>query len=252
MIPAFHTIPAKWDTPLFVFGDHSSNVIPPEFDDLGLSGDDLTRHIAWDIGTETVIRELCRIYGCAGHLAGFSRLVIDPNRDVALPSFIPVVTDGTLVPGNQDLSDAARQDRIDRFYQPYHEGLAFALDKAPQDSLVISVHSFTKQLREGDGEWRGTDVGLLVKHDEDTAKACQDQFNTKISRAYDVGINEPYSAMDLNHTIDAHVVPRGLRHLAIEIRQDHISTEGSAKDMAVILDKVLHDIVHGNYAPLKP
>jgi len=250
MIPAFHTIPAKWGTPLFIFGDHSSNIIPPEFDNLGLSGEDLTRHIAWDIGTEDLIRELCQIYGCGGHLAGFSRLVIDPNRDVSSSSLIPAVTDGTRVPGNQDLSGAARQSRIDRFYQPYHDGLATALDSIPDDTLVISLHSFTPKPLEGDP--RRTDIGLLVKHDVETAKACQDQFNSKISRYYDVGINEPYSAYDLNHTVDFHVAPRGLRHLAIEVRQDHVETESRAKDMAMILDKVLHDIVHGNYAPILP
>jgi len=250
MIPVFHTIPATRQTPLFIFGDHSSNHIPEEFGNLGLSGQNLTRHIAWDIGTETVIRELCRIYGCAGHLAAFSRLVIDPNRDLYLPSLIPVVTDGTLVPGNEDLSPAARQSRIDRFYTPYHAALSDALDAAPKDSLVISLHSFTQKPRTS--EWRGIDVGLLVKHDEETAKLCQDSFNTRISRYYDVGINTPYSAHDLNYTVDTHVASRGLRHLAIEIRQDHINTESGAKDMAMILDKVLHEIVHGSYVPIAP
>jgi len=250
MTSAFHTILAKRDAPLFIFGDHSSNFIPPEFDNLGLSGEDLTRHIAWDIGTETVIRELCRIYGCGGHLAGFSRLVIDANRDLPSAGLIPEISDGTAVPGNKALSVAARHSRIDEFYKPYHAGLNAALDKVPPDALILSVHSFTPKPL--DGEARSTDIGLLVRHDMETAKACQTHFKTKISRAYTIGINKPYSAYDLNHTIDANVVPRGLRHIAIEIRQDHIDTEDRAEDMAVILDKVLHDIVHGTYAPIKP
>lgn len=242
MNPAFQTIPAKRDTPLFIFGDHSSNVIPSEFDNLGLSGDDLRRHIAWDIGTATVIRELCQIYGCGGHLAGASRLVIDPNRDIASPSLIPAITDGTHVPGNQNLSDTERQSRIDRFYQPYHDGLDAALGGLPDDPLIISVHSFTPKPNEG--ETRTTDVGLLVKQDVDTAMACKDMFK-RVRPNFDIGINEPYSAFDLNHTIDAHVAPRGLRHLAIEIRQDHIATDAQAEDMAKILGEVLSGIISG-------
>ena len=54
MSEAFHIIPAVKDTPVFIFGDHASKHIPDEFNDLGLQGDDLTRHIAWDIGSQTV------------------------------------------------------------------------------------------------------------------------------------------------------------------------------------------------------
>jgi len=76
MTPAFHTLAAAAETPLLIFGDHASNVIPPRYNNLGLSGADLTRHIAHDIGTDSVIRALCRRFGAAGHICGFSRLLI--------------------------------------------------------------------------------------------------------------------------------------------------------------------------------
>ena len=74
MSQAFNTIKATKDAPVFIFGDHASRHIPSEYDNLGLSGEDLTRHIAWDIGTETVIRHLCEHFGCGGQLAVVSRL----------------------------------------------------------------------------------------------------------------------------------------------------------------------------------
>ena len=74
MSEAFHTIPAAKKSPVFIFGDHASKHIPDEYDNLGLSGTDLTRHIAWDIGTETIVRELCAYFGCGGQLAAVSRL----------------------------------------------------------------------------------------------------------------------------------------------------------------------------------
>jgi len=68
MTPAFHTLAAASETPLLIFGDHASKVIPPRYNNLGLSGADLTRHIAHDIGTDSVIRALCQRFGAAGHM----------------------------------------------------------------------------------------------------------------------------------------------------------------------------------------
>jgi len=240
MSEAFHTIPRVKDTPLFIFGDHASKHIPDEYDNLGLSGDDLTRHIAWDIGTETIVRELCNHFGCGGQLAAVSRLVIDLNRNVDAPGLIPVVSDGTLVPYNENLSQAARQDRIKRFYSPYHTGINTALDVL-NDPLVLSVHSFTSKPDLGDH--RFVDIGLLVKDDEKSAEQLREMF-MRLGRSFTIGMNEPYSAYDLNHTIDANVAPRGLRHLAIEICQDHIDTPDKARDIASVLADRLEPLVN--------
>jgi len=240
MSEAFHSIHAAKKTPLFIFGDHASKHIPDEYDNLGLSGTDLTRHIAWDIGTETIVRELCAYFGCGGQVAGVSRLVIDLNRDLNMPGLIPLESDGTSIPVNEHLSEPERQDRISRFYNPYHAAIGAELDKL-DDPLVISVHSFTP--KPNLGEVRLVDIGLLVKHDQDSAAQLREMF-MRLGRAFSIGVNEPYSAYDLNHTIDANVAPRGLRHLAIEIRQDHIDTEAKAKDIASVLADRLEPIVN--------
>jgi len=240
MLETFDTIPAVKNTPLFVFGDHASRYIPDEYDNLGLHGDDLTRHIAWDIGTETIVRYLCEHFGCGGQLAGVSRLVIDLNRSLDMQGLIPDESDGTLIQGNKDLSNAERQDRIERFYTPYHSSLSSELDKL-EDPLVISVHSFTP--KPNLGEVRLLDIGLLVKHDKDSAEQFREMF-MRLGRAFTIGMNEPYSAYDLNHTIDANVASRGLRHLAIEIRQDHIQTLDKARDIASVLAGRLEPLVN--------
>ena len=239
MTISHHSIKATKDTPFFVFGDHASKHIPAEYNNLGLSGDDLTRHIAWDIGTETIARELCAHFGCGGQVAGISRLVIDLNRELGADGLIPVASDGTIITANENLSRAARQDRIDRFYAPYHAALGAALE-ALNDPLVLSVHSFTPQPKTGG--FRPTDIGLLVKDDVESAE----QFRGALSDAaphFTVGMNKPYSAYDLNHTIDANVAPRGLRHLAIELRQDHIDTDKKAQNMARVLAVTLEPLV---------
>jgi predicted N-formylglutamate amidohydrolase len=230
-IAPFETIPATQDVPLFIFGDHASRTIPPKLDNLGLRGKDLTRHIAWDIGTETLIRCLCAHFGCGGQLASISRLVVDLNRPPDMVDIIPHESDGTQITGNHSLSERDRNDRITDYHAPYHTALGEALGKLT-DPFVISVHSFTPEPR--NGERRAVDFGLLIKHDWPSAEKFSQNLRTT-KPDLNIGMNKPYSAHDLNYTIDRHAAPRGLRHLAIEVRQDHIPTDDKAQAMAAFL-----------------
>ncbi len=243
MSKPFHSIEAKSSAPIFIFGDHASRHIPEAYNNLGLSGDDLTRHIAWDIGTDSIIRHLCREFGCAGHLAGVSRLVIDCNRSPDRLDMIPEESDGTVIPGNQNLTESERQHRINTIHKPYHAGLSAAIETAMSkliDPLIVSIHSFTEKPLTG--EQRYVDFGYLVKSDPDSAKAAIHEYAT-IGMNYDVRINEPYTAMILNHTVDAQVASRGLRHLNIEIRQDLITTDTQQAHIADILARVIGPVM---------
>lgn len=240
MTQAFHTIRARSDKPFFIFGDHASKFIPPEFDDLKLRGDDLVRHIAWDLGTETIIRRLCMHYQCGGMVAGVSRLVIDLNRDPQAVGLIPPESDGTIIQANIGLTDEQRTDRINRFYAPYHAELSRALDTLPHP-FVVSMHSFTDHPLTGD--YRDTDIGLLTRHDE----ASSETFKAALSKLrpdFKIEINQPYSAYDLNYTIDEHVAPRGFRHLAIEVKQSHIDTTEKANLMADLLAEAINPLLY--------
>ena len=238
MSAPFHTVRGP-SRAAFVFCDHASNMMPAWVGDLGLHLADRDRHIAWDLGAETVSRGLCGALGVAGHICAFSRLVIDVNRAPDSPSLIPGESDGTPVPGNRGLPPERHAERVERLYQPYHDGLGRALDARP-DALAISVHSFTPQLR---GQLRRpTDIGLLVKEDGDTAAAMIEQL-ADIEPDLRVDINEPYSAHDLNWTVDHNVVPRGLRHLAIELRQDHLATDTGVERMVHTLARAIRPLL---------
>ena len=239
MSDPFHIIPAASETPLFFIGDHASRHIPDRYDNLGLTGDDLTRHIAWDIGTEAIIRGLCERFKCGGVVAGFSRLLIDPNRPKRIDTLIPESSDGKLIPGNQDLDAAARAERIETLYAPYHKVLTQELNKL-SSPLTVSMHSFTA--KPNLGERRTMDMGLLVNHDEGTAQDFKDALY-RLAPKLSVKINEPYSAHDLNHTIDLHVAPRALPHLAIEIRQDHIRHHQGVTRYVKLLGDALKQIM---------
>ncbi|WP_427454165.1 N-formylglutamate amidohydrolase [Litorimonas sp. WD9-15] len=239
MSEPFHHIPGDTSVPLFLFGDHASKFIPARYDNLGLSGDDLTRHIAWDIGTEAVIRGLCARFGNTGIVAGFSRLLIDPNRGLENESLIPEFSDGTDIPSNANVTAAVREERIETLYRPYHNALSAALDQ--QDNpLTISVHSFTPKPNLGD--FRAVNFGLLVKDDIETAEVFQTRLS-ELAPELSIGVNKPYSAYDLNHTVDTHVSPRDLPHLAIEIRQDHIGDQQGVARMVSILGDALEPMM---------
>ena len=243
---AFETIEKKSGTsvPLFIFGDHASKHIPARFNNLGLSGDDLTRHIALDIGTDGLVRNLCTAFGCAGHLATASRLVIDCHRDPNSPGLIPHVSDGTPIPGNTEISDKERKRRIDDIHTPYHEGLSAALDKVSVDTidpLIVAMHSFTPQLKSG-GPRRTLDIGLLCKGDMQSAEAMRDILKTQ-NPQLSVELNEPYSAFDLFYTEDVQVMPRGLRHVVFEVRQDLIDSPDKVAAMSQVLESAISALI---------
>jgi len=239
MINAFETIPSKRDIPLFVFGDHASRHIPAGYDNLGLEGDDLTRHIAWDPGTEQIVRTICEELGSAGQLAGVSRLLIDLNRVQTMDSLIPEISDSSVVPGNQNLSATEKQNRIDRYYTPYHTAMGQALDRMGF-GLAVSIHSFTPQL--SGQKPRELDIGLLFKVDEASAEHLKSELLT-LKPDWRIAYNEPYSAFDLNHTIDANVSTRGLPHLSIEVNQALIDTDAKARDIGRLLGKALEPLI---------
>ena len=243
---AFETIEKKSGTsvPLFIFGDHASKHIPARFKNLGLKGEDLTRHIAVDIGTADLVRGLCARFGCAGHLASVSRLVIDCHRDPAASGLIPAESDATHIPGNKDISGAERARRIAEIHAPYHAGLSAALDKVSRetgDPLIVAMHSFTPQLKTG-GPRRTLDIGLLCKGDMQSAEAMRTILRSQ-NPQLSVALNEPYSAFDLFYTEDVQVMPRGLRHVVFEVRQDLIDTPGKVNVMTAVLERALRALI---------
>lgn len=238
----YTTIAAKSSAPVFCFCDHASHYVPASYNNLGLKPADLQRHIGWDIGAQTLTQLLCQSFGAAGLLAGFSRLLIDPNRHSTSSGLIPTASDGTPIPANQNLSAGERQQRMDHYYTPYHRALGRALDETQTrhvDPLIISIHSFTPEPARG--EKRKLDIGILWKVDEEGAQKTKQVIESV--HPYRVGLNVPYSALKLNHTMDEHVIGRGLRHITLEVRQDLIDTQAGAQKLALHLSKALRNFI---------
>lgn len=218
------TIEGSGDSGLILLCDHARNFIPPHYEALGLPKEALSRHIAYDIGTEALTMRLAEHLGAAAAMACYSRLVIDPNRGEDDPTLIVTVSDGMLIPGNDAIDEAERRLRQDRYYEPYHRAVDDLIEAklaAGRQPVLVSIHSFTPFMF---GEERPWQVGVLWQDDPDLAHRLIDYLSA--DPALIVGDNEPYSgAAPTNSTLNRHAVARGLSHVLIEIRQDLIADD---------------------------
>ena len=120
---------------LFLTADHAGRAIPRLLGRLGLPDSELDRHIAWDIGIAGVTERLSTLLDATAVMQRYSRLVIDCNRDPAVPSSIPAVSEATEIPGNARLSAEQRAIRRRAIFEPYHARLDTLLDARQADEL---------------------------------------------------------------------------------------------------------------------
>jgi predicted N-formylglutamate amidohydrolase len=221
--------------------DHASPAISRALNDLGLGADALGRHVALDIGAAEVTRSLSRRLDAPAVLAGYSRLVMDMNRQPGDPDSIIEVSDGTPVPGNRGLSEEEEAGRAETFFRPYHRAIDAVLARLSRRGPVpalFSVHSFTPSL---DGEDRRWDIGVLWNRDPRLALPLIRELRRRDGLR--VGDNEPYSGREKAYSIDLHGGARGLANCAVEIRQDHLRTPQGAAHWADILGDAVEGIV---------
>ena len=207
---------------LVFFCDHASNAIPEELHNLGLPASELARHIAWDIGAAGVTEALSEIFDAPAIFSAVSRLVVDCNRHLDALDLIPEMSDGTAIPGNLHLGDAARANRIERWFHPYHDAVESVLlerESRGVPSIAVSIHSMTASLA---GIARPWQIALSSHLDRSLADPVLAAL--RLPGDVVVGDNQPY---DLDPAVDFstpfHALRRGLAHLQVEFRQDEIS-----------------------------
>jgi predicted N-formylglutamate amidohydrolase len=226
--------------PLLLLCDHAGRSIPGWLGDLGLPAQELERHIAFDIGAADVTRRLARLLDAPAVLAHVSRLVVDPNRLPGDPSSIPALSDGTLIPANQELSPDEIRRRLAYAFVPYHRAVArqiAGLRRRHGIPAIVSIHSFTPRLGASARPW---DVAVLWDADRRLASPALERLRR--DPALKVGDNEPYSGRyPLGYTIPFHAVRTGLPHVTFELRQDLIATRAHAEAWALRLAEVLRE-----------
>ena len=228
-------------SPFVLTCDHASNFLPPEFGTLGLSAEDLSRHIAWDPGALPVARRMAEALNATLVETRLSRLVIDCNRPLDAPDLVPPVSETTAIPGNTGLSAKQHAERIALSWQPFHDAVAHVVDNRLARGLetrLVSVHSFTPVYKGRNRPWH---IGII--HDEDRRLASPLIAALGRLAGVKVGVNEPYSPADrVYFTLERHARSRGLACAMIEIRNDEISGEAGQRKWADLLSGIFSDL----------
>lgn len=234
---AYEIIGSDRPGPWLITCDHASNRVPGSVNGgtLGLPEVEMGRHIAWDVGAAGVTRNLADLMTAPAILSRFSRLVVDPNRGENDPTIIMKVYDGTIVPGNRDLSPEDREARLNDWYRPYHAAYA-ELAARSRDTTIVAVHSFTPRLN--GRALRPWHIGILYDaRDERLARPLIERLRQ--SGDIVVGENEPYAGHLPGDAIDRHGLGPKRPNALIEIRHDLIDTPEKQADWAARLAPVL-------------
>lgn len=228
--PAAETVNPDGTSPYVLLCEHASNHIPARYKKLGLDDSELTRHIAWDIGVAPIARALSQALDAPLILSGYSRLLIDCNRPVGVPTSIPEISETTRIPGNEGLSAEERQRRADDFYWPFQQAVADLLDRrqaAGKCSIVFGVHSFTPVFKGFERPWH---AGILFRKSKTYGEALVAALQEP---GLNVVANEPYRIDDdSDQTVPVHGEARGLDAVLIEIRQDLIADDAGQAQWA--------------------
>jgi len=225
-------------SPYLVVCDHAGRRVPRALGALGLTEQDLERHIAWDLGAAALSRRVASALDGWLILQNYSRLVIDCNRPLTSPDSIARRSEDTLIPGNRDVSAEEAALRASTIFTPYHQRIRTELDRRTAEglsSVLIFMHSFTPTYRGVDRAWH---AGVL--HHRDARLALPVLAALRQEPALVVGDNQPYAASALtDYGLIEHGEARGLLHVELEVRQDLLATNEGLDAWAERLARVL-------------
>lgn len=224
---------------ILLCAEHSGIHVPAHLDGMGLSHDELNRHIGWDIGIDGISRQLHQTTGLPMILGTMSRLVVDLNRPVHSDECIPECSDGTDIPANQNLTDKDRDSRLRTYYQPFHRALNDFIQQH-QVKLLLCLHSFTPQLRTI-GKARPWHCGVLFDRNVRLGQHCVEYL--KNIGEFVVGENQPYCVEhDDDRSIPLHGELKGIPTLLLEIRNDLIEDNVGQKRWSSTIASLIHSL----------
>lgn len=223
---------------VLLIGDHAGRAIPRALNDLGLGEADRSRHIGWDIGIRALGERLADALDAVFIHQVYSRLVIDCNRAPGTPQSAIAISDGTTVPGNQNLSAEDIRARVDEVHAPYHAAIAAELARRREragSTILISLHSFTPVMA---GRARPWEVGLL----HDRGDTSFTHFALDILKAAGnlcVGDNQPYKMDGTDYTVPLHAYPARIPYAEFEFRQDLLSNDEDVGRWSQVIGQIV-------------
>ncbi|MCR8725102.1 N-formylglutamate amidohydrolase [Frigidibacter sp. ROC022] len=226
--------------PWLLVCEHASNAFPDPWGDLGLSPEAQEAHIAWDPGALPVARGLAQALDAPLVAGSVSRLIYDLNRPPHVPGAMTERSEVWDIPGNRNLTPAARLARTEAVYLPFHAAVSAQVAGAlaqGRHPVLATIHSFTPTWH---GRPRSVELGII--HDADPALALAVVEAARRLTGLRVALNDPYSAADgVTHSLRLHATPYGLPNVMIEIRNDLIATPETQAEMAAKLARVLDE-----------
>jgi len=243
----FKVLNSSSERPLLLVCDHASRRFPRALGDMGL--DPLARrcHLALDIGAKALTKRLSAGLGVTSVLAGYSRLVVDCNRDLLDPGAFLEFGDGIVIPGNRNLTLEQKAARAEAIYWPYHRAVDQQIKRLAANGFspaVLAIHSFTPVL---DGVSRPWEFGILWDADNRLSAVMLRELT---KAGFNVGDNQPYSGRSpQDFTIDNHAEAAGLPHVGIEVRQDLIDHADGVDRIARVLQRIIETIPDATFEP---
>jgi len=240
--PPFESINELGQAGVLLVCDHASNALPASYGTLGLDSEHLDRHIAFDIGAADVTRRMSRSLDAPAVLSGYSRLLIDCNRQPGHSMSIPEISDNIEIPLNRALSEEEVARRQAKYFKPFHGAVERSLENFSSRGVVpayVAMHSFTPTMNGYERPWH---VGILWNKDPRIAEPLIEILSAWSGIV--VGENQPYSGRDSEgYSIHTHGGDRGIPNVLIEVRQDLLDTHHGVELWSVRIGQAVSAVV---------
>lgn len=227
--------------PILITCEHASQALPPDVK-LGVPPELVESHWGWDRWADDTLARFARGLGATTISSRVSRLVLDVNRGQGDDTLIRERCGEVEVPGNQGLSPAAREERIERFWRPYHAAIDAELSRlverfGRERVVFFTFHSFSPDHSGGVGGDRDFDVGVLFDAHEDLAAGVKRALATAGLRAR---LNEPYSGYRGEiYSAAVHGEAHEVSYFEIELNQGVLEDPARRAQIAGIFGQVV-------------
>jgi len=231
--------------------EHASNRLPPGME---APAQMLELHIAWDPGALPIARRLAGMFDAPLHAAEYSRLVVDLNRTIGNSVLVRRRSDGHRIPFNRGLSAADVEQRVEKYYRPYRDGVSDGVARIIEQEgrcVHLCIHTYTPALA---GKVRGNDIGLLydpyrrpeapLVHELRDALAARTGLVVWLNRPYSGTADGILPRIREVHDPDAYVA------IELEVNQRFAGDARRLRQIATAFGECLRDLEGWQDAPL--
>jgi predicted N-formylglutamate amidohydrolase len=214
--------------------EHATDHLPPPWRWPALDLRLLGTHWALDLGAEALTEALAARLAAPAVVAGFSRLLADPNRPEDDPTLFRLHAEGLPVALNERLDASERERRLTVCHRPYHQAFDHMVASSSAKT-VFAVHTFTPEY---EGAARTVELGILFDEDEALARHVAGMLRDEL--ALRVELNAPYSGREgFMYSPARHARQHGRKALEIELRQDLALQPRIRGQVAAVLARAL-------------